>query len=223
LGPESDLSGGLRWRVITSSSDGEDDTCCPRCGRSSNSAGSAATPPRGSRPGSYWVVLSTAQLADGRGDQPRALEALCDGWTENEHSLGLRVYLAPELVRAALAAGNTELARSVADTVASYAPNANASSARGNALLARGLVDHDPELLAQAAAAFRSGGSPHDVAIACEATATAIATRSPGGRCSKKRSRHTNASARGATSAACSRRCAQPESGAAAAPSTARS
>jgi DNA-binding CsgD family transcriptional regulator/tetratricopeptide (TPR) repeat protein len=125
--------------------------------------------------GSYWVILATAQLADGRGDQPRALKVLCDGWTENEHSLGLRVYLAPELVRAAVAAGNTELARSVADTVASCAPSANASSARGNLLLARGLVDHDPELLAQAAAAFRSGGSPHDVAIACEATATAIA------------------------------------------------
>jgi hypothetical protein len=125
--------------------------------------------------GSYWVILSTAQLADGRDDPPRALEALYDGWTANEHSLGLRTYLAPELVRAALGAGNTELARSVADTVASYAPGANASSARGNALLARGLVDHDPELLAQATAAFRSGGSPHDVAIACEATATAIA------------------------------------------------
>jgi len=125
--------------------------------------------------GSYWVILATAQLADGRGDQPRALEVLCDGWTANEHSLGLRTYLAPELVRAALAAGNTELARSVAEAVASHAPGANASSARGNALLARGLVDHDPELLARATAAFRSGGSPHDVAIACEATATAIA------------------------------------------------
>jgi DNA-binding CsgD family transcriptional regulator len=125
--------------------------------------------------GSYWVTLSAAQLADGGGDQPRALKALCDGWTENEHNPGLRVYLAPEVVRAALAAGNTELARSVADTVTSNAPGANASSARGNALLARGRVDRDPELLAQAAAAFRSGGSPHDLAIACEATATAIA------------------------------------------------
>ena len=57
----------------------------------------------------------------------------------------------------------------------SYAPSANASSARGNGLLARGLVDHDRQLLAQATAAFRSGGSPHDVAVACEATATAIA------------------------------------------------
>jgi len=125
--------------------------------------------------GSYWVILATAQLADGRGDQPRAHEVLCDGWTANEHSVGLRTYLAPELVRGALAAGNTELARSVADTVASYAPGANAASARGNALLARGLVDHDPELLAQATAAFRSGGSSHDLAIACEATAMTIA------------------------------------------------
>ena len=125
--------------------------------------------------GSYWVILATAQLADGRGDQPRAHEVLCDGWTANEHSVGLRTYLAPELVRAALAAGDTELARSVADTVASYAPGANAASARGNTLLARGLVDHDPQLLAQAAAAFRSGGSPYDLAIACEATATTIA------------------------------------------------
>jgi DNA-binding CsgD family transcriptional regulator len=125
--------------------------------------------------GSYWVILSTAQLADGRGDQPRALEVLRDGWTESEHSLGLRIYLAPALVRAALAVGNAELARSVANAVAAYVPGASASSAHGNALLARGLVDHDAELLAQATAAFRSGGSPHHVAIACEATATAIA------------------------------------------------
>jgi class 3 adenylate cyclase/DNA-binding CsgD family transcriptional regulator len=125
--------------------------------------------------GSYWVILATAQLADAGGDQPRALEVLQDGWAANEHSPGLRIYLAPKLVGAALAAGSTELARSIADMVASYAPDATASSARGNLLLARGLVDHDAELLAQAAAAFRSGDSPYDVAVANEATATATA------------------------------------------------
>jgi DNA-binding CsgD family transcriptional regulator len=127
--------------------------------------------------GSYWVILASAELADAGGDRPRALEVLQVGWATNEHSLGLRIYLAPKLVHAALSAGSPELARSIADTVASYAPEATASTVRGNRLLARGLVDQDPELLAEAAAAFRSGGSPYDVAVANEATATATAAR----------------------------------------------
>ncbi len=127
--------------------------------------------------GSYWVILATAELADAAGEQPRALEVLQDGWAANEHSPGLRIYLAPKVVGAALAAGSIELARSIADVAASYAPHATASTARGNLLLARGLADQDPELLAQAAAAFRSGGSPYDLAAANEGTATASTTR----------------------------------------------
>jgi DNA-binding CsgD family transcriptional regulator len=131
--------------------------------------------------GSYWVTLASAQLADAAGDQRRALVVLEDGWAANEHSLGLRIYLAPKLVGAALAAGQVVLARSIADEAGSYSSGATAPTARASLLLARGLVDDDPELLAQAAASFQAGGSPYDVAVADEATAVVVAARGDAG------------------------------------------
>lgn len=125
--------------------------------------------------GAYWAILADAQLADAHGDRDRALQALHEAWTANEHSPGLRTYLAPALVRAALLTDDLELARSIADTVSTYAQPSDVATAAGHALLARGTIDRDPEVLARAVEMFRRGGWLHGLGIACETTATVIA------------------------------------------------
>jgi DNA-binding CsgD family transcriptional regulator len=125
--------------------------------------------------GAYWTILAAAQLADAHGDSDRALRALHDAWAANEDSPGLRVYLAPALVRAALLVEDLELARSVADAVGSYVQPGDVATAVGHALLARGAVDREREVLARAVEMFRQGGWLHGLGIACETAATAIA------------------------------------------------
>jgi DNA-binding CsgD family transcriptional regulator len=100
---------------------------------------------------------------------------LHDAWIANEHSPGLRVYLAPTIVRAALLARDPQLARSIADGVEAYEQPGSVASARANVLLARGTVDRDRATLERAADAFRELGLPHELGIACETTAAVIA------------------------------------------------
>ena len=129
----------------------------------------------GPQAGAYWTIVATAQLADARGDRDGALRTLHDAWTADEHSRGLRVYLAPALVRAAVLVQDLELARSVADTVESYAQEGSVASATGHVRLARGIVDRDPDTLARAMEALREGGWLLELGVACETTAIAIA------------------------------------------------
>ena len=125
--------------------------------------------------GSYWVILARVQLADARGDRRAALDAVDNGWAQTEHSPGLRSYLAPELVRVALASEGTELARSIADTASTYAPGIAVPSAHGSLLLCRGLCDGDPQLLTDSVESFRTSGQSYELAAACEAAAAALA------------------------------------------------
>jgi DNA-binding CsgD family transcriptional regulator len=125
--------------------------------------------------GSYWVILATVELADARGDRQAALDAVERGWVQTEHSPGLRAYLAPALVRVALASEGTQLARSIADTVSTSAPGIPVPSASGSLLLCRGLADGDARLLTEAVEWFRTSGQSYELAVACEAAAAALA------------------------------------------------
>ena len=125
--------------------------------------------------GAYWTILAASQLADARGDRDGALQTLHDAWDASERSPGLRTYLAPALVRAAMLCQEPELARSVADAVSSHEQANQVASAAGHALLARGTVDRDPEVLADAVEMFRQAGWLHALGTAATETATAIA------------------------------------------------
>ena len=124
---------------------------------------------------SYWTILATAQLAAARGDRDEALRVLRAGWVANEHSPGLRVYLAPAIVRAALLAQDPQVAHSIADGVEAYGRPGNVASARGNVLLARGTVDRDPATLVRAVETFREHGLLHELGIAAETAAAVVA------------------------------------------------
>lgn len=134
----------------------------------------------GPQGGVYWTILGAAELADARGDREGALRLLHEAWDENEHSPGLRVYLAPVIVRAALLAEDLELARSIADAVSSYVGPGEVATAVAHALLARGIVERDPDVLTRAVEMFRQGGWLHGLGIACETAAIAIAEQSDG-------------------------------------------
>jgi DNA-binding CsgD family transcriptional regulator len=125
--------------------------------------------------GTYWTILASAALADAHGDRHAALTVLRDAWAAQEHSPGLQVWLGTPLVRLAVAAGEPELARSVAAKVQSNAREMDPSSAKGSALLCVGLADGDSESLAHAVAEFRASGWLPHLAVACEASATALA------------------------------------------------
>jgi DNA-binding CsgD family transcriptional regulator len=125
--------------------------------------------------GSYWAIVASAQIVEAHGDRTAALAGLRDDWAALAGSPGLQVSLGTDLVRLALAAGELELARSIAATVQSHARDMNASSAQGSALLCQGLVDGDSGMLAGAVAEFRASGWLPHVAVACEETATALA------------------------------------------------
>src|SRR3954453_4840598 len=67
--------------------------------------------------GSYWTIVASAQIAEAPGDSPAAPAGLRDDWAALARSPGLQVSLGSDLVRLALAAGELELARSIAATV----------------------------------------------------------------------------------------------------------
>jgi hypothetical protein len=164
-----ELAAGLSFTVLSAAADELDQDIAEREIERS-----------GPQPGAYWMILAAAQLADAHGHRDRALRALFDAWTANEHSPGLRTYLAPAVVRGALLVGELESARSVADTVSAYSQPSDVASAAGHALLARGTVGGDCEVLARAVEMFRQSGWVHGLGIAWETAATAISERGDG-------------------------------------------
>jgi DNA-binding CsgD family transcriptional regulator len=128
--------------------------------------------------GSYWTALAAAQLAEAKGEHDAALGALRAEWEASAQSTGVRVYLAPELVRLALAAEERELARAVAeDAAAAVAAAPGVASATGSALLCGGRLHGDPAVLARAVDSFRASGWRPELAGALESAASALAER----------------------------------------------
>jgi len=125
------------------------------------------------------LVLLLARVLEADGDVAGAAKALL-GLFDVERSLGLdaaRLWPGPECVRLALAAGSVGAAREVADDLAAVAARAGTASGRGAAAHARGLVDDDPEAMADAADEFHAAGRPLDEILACDAAGARFAER----------------------------------------------
>ena len=84
--------------------------------------------------------------------------------------------LGPELVRLALAAGEVERAREVADAVEQVAARMGTAGAQGAALRCRGLLDANPEGLLASAVAYARAGRILERAFALEDAGTVLAT-----------------------------------------------
>lgn len=104
------------------------------------------------------------------GDSDRALSVLAAQW-DVMAALGLTGQLyrpAPDLVRLALAAGDTERARAVTETVERAAERVRMPYAEGAAVRCRGLLEGDANVLARAAEIYRATPRPVERAFACE-------------------------------------------------------
>jgi DNA-binding CsgD family transcriptional regulator len=111
-----------------------------------------------------------------RGDQAGAREVLSSAWnlfTPLRYLISW-VSLAPDLVRLHVAAGDRDLAASVAAAVEMGAAGSDAPSATGAALRCRALVEMDPALARQAVASYELGPCVLETASTREDAASLI-------------------------------------------------
>jgi DNA-binding NarL/FixJ family response regulator len=86
-------------------------------------------------------------------------------------ALGMRaiqLWVGPQCVRLALAAGERGRSVAVAEDVGRIASAAGTATARAAAAATSGLIEDDPDLLLAAAEAYREGGRPLDRLLASE-------------------------------------------------------
>jgi DNA-binding CsgD family transcriptional regulator len=124
-----------------------------------------------------WGLWIQALLCEARGDTGRALAMLTRAW---ELGAALRFclsyrFVGPDLVRLAVAAGEHDHARAVAQQVAGGACRARVASAAGAALRCQGLVEGDPDALLAAVQAYRQAPPTVELALACEDAGAALA------------------------------------------------
>ena len=122
--------------------------------------------------GTYWAALAKARIHEAHGDGAMALAVLDAEWDRQSDSLGLRVYLGPELVRLALA-HDPARARVVADAVKAHAQHMTVAGARVKALICEGRVEQDAGLLEQAVVGLQASGWLVELAGAQESLAIA--------------------------------------------------
>ncbi|MGH3886728.1 MAG: ATP-binding protein, partial [Pseudonocardiaceae bacterium] len=123
-----------------------------------------------------WGLWIQALLCEARGDTGQARALLEDAW---ELAAPLRFclsyrFLGPDLVRLAVAAGDTARAAAVADEVADGARRCGLPGATAAALRCRGLVDGDPTVLLAAVHTYRQGPQTVELALAGEDSAAAL-------------------------------------------------
>jgi DNA-binding CsgD family transcriptional regulator/tetratricopeptide (TPR) repeat protein len=136
----------------------------------------AETGPRYLSQWARWTRALTLE-ADGRyADAFAALSQACDECAAIGVMIEYRV-LGPDLVRLALAVGDTRRAHDVSAKVAELAARNDVPSLTGAALRCRGLLDDDPDTLQAAVAAY--GRSPRrlELALAAETAGAAFARR----------------------------------------------
>ncbi|MGQ0775916.1 MAG: helix-turn-helix transcriptional regulator [Pseudonocardiales bacterium] len=123
-----------------------------------------------------WGLWIQALLHEARGDLPSARALLEDAWAlaaPLRFCLSYR-FLAPDLVRLAVAAGDRERATAVAHEVADGAGRCGLAGATGAALRCQGLADEDPTVLLAAVAAYRHVQPTVELALACEDAGAAL-------------------------------------------------
>ncbi len=123
--------------------------------------------------GITWLLWARALLLEARGDLDGALAVLGGTWDlcAMLGSIGEYRDIAPNLARMAAAAGDRDRARATAEGAEQLALIGHVPTARGAALLCRGLLEDDSATLMAAVETYRKGPRPIDLAIACEQAA----------------------------------------------------
>src|SRR5260370_33690579 len=109
-------------------------------------------------------------LREGRGQAEGGYSVLCKAW-DLCASVGMVSQfplLGPDLVRLAMCQGDRPRAEEVTAGVEAVASRASAPTVTGAALRCRGFLEADAEILARAAASYRQGPRPFELALACE-------------------------------------------------------
>jgi DNA-binding CsgD family transcriptional regulator/tetratricopeptide (TPR) repeat protein len=134
----------------------------------------------GSQPFWHWSIWAAALLAEANGDLTGALgmqSALVEGCLAAGSRYEL-VNLAPDLVRLALATGDTAHAEKLACELEEVASTAGTRNAAGAAAWCRALLDSDPDALIDAANSYERSGWLMPAAQAAAAAAEALAQAS---------------------------------------------
>jgi DNA-binding CsgD family transcriptional regulator len=140
--------------------------------RADAAASAAARDLAGRSPG-YRMTLAgwpRALILQAGGDSTHALATLAGAW-DTCARLGLVLEypaVGADLVRLALAAGDTRRARAASAAVTEVASGNDMPWITGAALHCQGLIADDAELLQAAAAAYARGSRPLQLALACE-------------------------------------------------------
>ncbi|HEU5420598.1 MAG TPA: AAA family ATPase [Streptosporangiaceae bacterium] len=131
-----------------------------------------------------WAAWPQALVLEARGEPEQALAALAASWDRcaaSGHTLQFPA-IGADLVRLALAAGDSARAAAVAAGVTEMAAAGSVPWMTGAALRCQGLVAGDAGLLEQAAAAYARGTRPLGHALACEDAGRALLAAGHGDR-----------------------------------------
>ncbi|MGQ0617698.1 MAG: ATP-binding protein [Acidimicrobiia bacterium] len=124
-----------------------------------------------------WGLWIDAQMREVDGDPTGALAAMTDAWALGAplRYLMAHRFLGPDLVRLAVAAGETMRAEAVTAELELGARRAGTATSTGTALRCRGLVARDPELLLEAVECYRQApGAVVEGALAAEDAAAVL-------------------------------------------------
>ena len=131
---------------------------------------------RGFRWWTEWAAWPHALLQEASGEPALALETMIAPWEESVR-LGINAehpFVGADLVRLAMAEGDTGRARRVAAAVDDVASRNDLPWLRGAALRCQGLADNDAHTLVAAADAYAAASRPLELALASEDAATAL-------------------------------------------------
>ena len=134
--------------------------------------------------GRVWATWAHALLLEANGRIADARTALAEGCDQCAR-LGLAMAIpvfGPDLVRLALAAGDTQRARQVSAAVTDVAARNDVASLTGAALRCRGLAEDDAGSLLAAAEAYQRASRPFERALAAEDAGTVFARQGTAGR-----------------------------------------
>lgn len=124
-----------------------------------------------------WAAWPRALIMEADGEPGEALATLADTWDRCLSSGIVLQYpaIGADLVRLALAAGDTGRARDTSAAVTQVASGSEVPWITGAALRCRGLVEDDAEILQAAADVYADGSRPLYLALACEDAGAAFA------------------------------------------------
>jgi DNA-binding CsgD family transcriptional regulator len=123
-----------------------------------------------------WVAWPRALILEAVGEPGQALATMAGLWDWCASS-GLALEhpaIGADLVRLALAAGDTGRARQASAAVAEVAARNDVAWMTGEALRCQGLIEDDTEILQAAVAAHARGSRPFRLALACEDAGSAL-------------------------------------------------